>query len=120
MGTFGILFLLCNSFLPLAFSSEKEIVELASKLLIIAAMFQLFDGLQVTIIGILRGLEDVKIPTAITLIGYWIIALPLAYFMAFNMKMETFGIWIALLTSLVFVALCLLWRLNYLVKKNLK
>ncbi|MBX3163782.1 MAG: MATE family efflux transporter [Bacteroidetes bacterium] len=119
MGAFGILFLLLHKLLPLGFSSEKEIVELASQLLLIAAMFQLFDGLQVTVIGILRGLEDVKIPTVITLIGYWIIALPLAYFMAFTMKMETIGIWIALLTSLVFVSLCLLWRLNYLIKKNL-
>lgn len=120
MGSCGLIFLIFNNYLPMAFSSEKKIVELASQLLIIAAMFQLFDGMQVTIIGVLRGLEDVKVPTVITLTGYWIIALPLAYFMAFTMKLETFGIWIALLVSLVFVGLCLLWRLNYLIKKNLK
>ncbi|PBQ33115.1 MATE family efflux transporter [Sphingobacteriaceae bacterium] len=120
MGTFGILFLIGHKYLPLAFSIEPQIIELASTLLIIAAMFQLFDGMQVTIIGILRGLEDVKVPTLITLIGYWVIALPLAYFLAFKIKLETMGIWIALLSSLVFVAVALYWRLTHLIRKNLK
>jgi len=120
MCAFGVLFLLFSESLPLAFSADPQIVSLAAKLLIIAAMFQLFDGMQVTIIGILRGLNDVKFPTIITLTGYWLLALPLAYFLAFNRKLETVGIWIALLVSLVFVAGLLLWRLSYLIKKNLK
>lgn len=120
MGAFGILFLVAHNYLPLAFSIQPEIIELASSLLIIAAMFQLFDGMQVTIIGILRGLEDVKVPTMITLIGYWVIALPLAYFLAFKVKLETIGIWIALLASLVFVSVALLWRLTYLIKQKIK
>ncbi len=118
MGFFTILFLVLSNYLPLAFSNEKQIIELASKLLIIAALFQLFDGTQVTLIGILRGLEDVKMPTLITLIGYWIIALPFAYVLAFKLKMETFGIWIALLTSLIFVAIGLFLRFKYILKKN--
>jgi MATE family multidrug resistance protein len=120
MSTCGILFLIFNHQFPKAFRAEPAIVDLAASLLIIAAMFQLFDGLQVTIIGVLRGLEDVRWPTAITLVGYWVIALPLAYLLAFNFHLQTIGIWIALLSSLMFVALCLLWRLNYLLKKNLK
>ncbi len=117
MGGFGLIFLLLNSLLPLGFSREKEIVELASSLLIIAAMFQLFDGLQVTVLGILRGLEDVKIPTVIVLIGYWVLAIPLSYFFAFNLQMETKGIWIALLLSLVFVAVLLFARMFYVFKR---
>ena len=119
MGFFGLLFLVLSSVLPSAFSNEVQIVQLAAKLLVIAAMFQLFDGIQVTAIGALRGLEDVKYPTVITLVGYWLIALPLAYFLAFTLKMETVGIWLALLASLVFVAVALFWRFNFLVKKNL-
>ena len=119
MAFFGVVFLLLSSILPLGFSNEVQIIELASKLLIIAAMFQLFDGIQVTAIGALRGLEDVKYPTVITLVGYWVIALPLAYFLAFTMKMETVGIWIALLAALIFVAIALFWRFNFIVKKNL-
>lgn len=118
MGAFGLVFLLAHKYLPMVFSTEPEIIEMASSLLIIAAMFQLFDGMQVTIIGVLRGLEDVNAPTIITLVGYWIIALPLAYFLAFRLKMETVGIWIALLSSLVFVAAGLFWRLNYLIRKH--
>lgn len=118
MGAFGLLFILLNRYLPMVFSMESQIIQMASSLLIIAAMFQLFDGMQVVIIGILRGLEDVRIPTLITLVGYWIIALPLAYLLAFTFRLETMGIWIALLCSLIFVAGGLLWRLNYLIKKT--
>ena len=120
MGGFAILFLMINNFLPKVFSSDLQIVNLASKLLIIAALFQLFDGIQVTIVGILRGLEDSKIPTLISLVGYWIIALPLAYWLAFILKLETVGVWIGLLVSLIFAAIVLFWRLNYLINKNLK
>lgn len=120
MGGFTILFLMINNFLPKVFSSDLQIVNLASKLLIIAALFQLFDGIQVTIVGVLRGLEDSKIPTLISLVGYWIIALPLAYWLAFILKYETVGVWIGLLVSLIFVALVLFWRLNYMINKNLK
>jgi MATE family multidrug resistance protein len=93
---------------------------MASGLLIIAAMFQLFDGMQVTIIGILRGLEDVKVPTVIALVGYWVIALPLSYFFAYILKFETPGVWFALLTSLMFVAGTLYLRLKHLIRKNKK
>lgn len=120
MASFGLIFSALHSYLPLAFSTEPAVISLASVLLIIAAMFQMFDGMQVTIIGILRGLEDVRIPTLITLVGYWVIALPLAYFLAFTLQMETVGIWIGLLTALVFVAVLLLWRLTHLIKKNLE
>jgi MATE family multidrug resistance protein len=119
MGAFGILFLIFRNVLPMGFTDNKNILELSSNLLIIAAMFQLFDGLQVTVIGMLRGLEDTKVPTYITLVGYWIIALPLAYLLAFVVKWEVIGIWIALLTSLVVVAMSVYLRFNYLVKKNL-
>ncbi len=119
MGSAGLLFALFNKYLPLAFSHEPQIVALAADLLIIAAMFQLFDGLQVTLLGVLRGLEDVRVSTVVTLVGYWVIALPLAYFLAFTCKMETIGIWIGLLASLVFVAMGLYWRFRYLVRKHL-
>lgn len=119
MGGFGLLFLLVNRFLPMAFSTEPAIVEMAASLLVIAAMFQLFDGMQVTIIGILRGLEDVRVPTLIALVGYWLVALPLAYYLAFGLKMETHGIWIALLISLALVSGGLWWRLRYLIRKHL-
>jgi len=118
MGSCGVLFLIFNNYLPMAFSGEPQIILLAAKLLIIAAMFQLFDGMQVTILGVLRGLADVKIPTIIAVVGYWLIAIPLAYFLAFVLNMETIGIWIGLLVALVVVSAGLLWRLRYLFAKH--
>lgn len=90
--------------------------DITSNLLLIAAVFQLFDGLQVTSIGMLRGMEDVKFPTYITLIGYWVLALPLAYLLGFVFKMEVIGIWWALTSSLVFVGLILYWRFRKLAR----
>jgi MATE family multidrug resistance protein len=118
MGFFGIVFLTFRTILPLGFTNNEEIIALSSNLLIIAALFQMFDGLQVTVIGILRGLEDVKAPTIITLVSYWLIALPLAYFLAFKLSLETVGIWIALLVSLVIVAVSLFLRFRYLLRKH--
>jgi MATE family multidrug resistance protein len=80
----------------------------------------LFDGLQVTMIGILRGLGDVKVPTYVTLVAYWIIAIPLAYLFAFPLGMKTPGIWFALLVALALVAVALAWRLFVLIKRNAK
>jgi MATE family multidrug resistance protein len=110
MGFFALIFTIFNNALPRLFTNDPDILDLSSSLLLIAAVFQLFDGLQVTSIGMLRGMEDVKFPTYITLIGYWILALPLAYILGFVCKMEVIGIWWALTFSLVFVGLILYWR----------
>lgn len=117
MGFFAVVFASFSHVLPKIFTNDDQILKLSSSLLIIAAFFQLFDGLQVTSIGILRGVEDVKLPTYITLIGYWIIALPLAYFLGFTLKMEVIGIWLALSFSLVFVGVALYWRFWHLMRK---
>ncbi|MFO0356338.1 MAG: MATE family efflux transporter [Sphingobacteriaceae bacterium] len=119
MGSAGLIFLALHNYLPMIFSTEKEVVELAAQLLLIAALFQLFDGLQVTVIGILRGVEDVKIPTVITLVGYWLIALGLAYVLAFTFEMKVIGVWIGLLIGLIFVGMSLFWRFRYLYRKHL-
>ncbi len=117
MGSFTLLFLALHTVLPQFFSEDKEIVGMAANLLIIAALFQLFDGLQVVAIGILRGFEDATFPTIITLLGYWGIALPIAYYLAFSYHLNVVGIWIGLLVSLIFVALGMLWRVRYQVRK---
>lgn len=117
-GTFGIIFLVFHKLLPLIFSTDPAIIELAATLLIIAAMFQLFDGLQVVLIGILRAMQDVRIPTYVTLIAYWLISLPLGWLLAFKFDLGTVGIWIALSTSLILVAISLAWRLHYLLNKK--
>lgn len=116
MTFFAIIFTLFSHVLPTFFTNDKAILDITSNLLLIAAVFQLFDGLQVTSIGMLRGMEDVKFPTYITLIGYWVLALPLAYLLGFVFKMEVIGIWWALTSSLVFVGLILYWRFRKLAR----
>ncbi|TAH15922.1 MAG: MATE family efflux transporter, partial [Runella slithyformis] len=84
---------------------------------IIAGFFQLSDGIQVVALGALRGLNDIKVPTFITLVAYWVIALPLSYVLAFTLKMDVTGIWIALSAGLTFSAVFLTFRFYRLLKK---
>lgn len=120
MLTMALIFLILHQQLPLLFSKEPNIIHMASNLLLFAAMFQLFDGTQVTALGILRGMEDVKFPTYITFIGYWIIALPLAYIFGFILNLQVYGVWLSLSIALLFVALALYLRIKYLMKQRIQ
>jgi MATE family multidrug resistance protein len=82
-------------------------------------LFQFFDGIQVTGLGVLRGLSDVKVPTVIALTAYWIIALPLAYYLGFVAKLGINGIWYGLTAGLIFSAVTLYTRFNYILKKQI-
>ncbi|MAU64163.1 MAG: MATE family efflux transporter [Flavobacteriaceae bacterium] len=96
---------------------NKEVIMIASELLIIVALFQIFDGLQVVILGALRGMQDVKIPTIITFIAYWLIGFPICYYLGLYTPLKSTGIWIGLLVGLAFASIMLYIRFNYLTKK---
>lgn len=116
---FAIMFIVLRGWLPAIYVDDLEVIFLASQLLIIAALFQLSDGMQVVILGALRGLQDVKIPTLICFIAYWIIGFPISYFLGKQENMGSMGIWIGLLAGLSFSALMLYIRFNYLSKRLL-
>ena len=116
---FAIMFIVLRGWLPTIYVDDLEVIFLASQLLIIAALFQLSDGMQVVILGALRGLQDVKIPTLICFIAYWIIGFPISYFLGKQENMGSMGIWIGLLAGLSFSALMLYIRFNYLSKRLL-
>jgi MATE family multidrug resistance protein len=97
---------------------ETEVINLSANLLIIAAFFQLFDGLQVTALGALRGIEDVKIPTIAALISYWIISLPIGYFVGIYLGYGAEGVWFGFLIGLISAAILLIYRFKYLIKKE--
>lgn len=84
---------------------NEEIEQLAVSLLLIAALFQLSDGIQVVALGVLRGISDVNIPAVITFVAYWVISLPLGYFLAFKFNLGADGVWLGLLGGLSFAAL---------------
>jgi MATE family multidrug resistance protein len=113
----ALLFIGFKDHLPWIFTKDKQVASYASSLLVIAAFFQLSDGLQVVCLGALRGMKDVKLPTAITLVAYWIIGLPVSWLFAFPMKMGVEGVWYGLMLALTIAAVLLFWRFNYLSKK---
>jgi multidrug resistance protein, MATE family len=92
-------------------TQDIEIIHLSMILLLFAASFQFFDGLQVALIGVLRGLNDTTIPTILVSLAYWLVAIPIGYFLAFNMQMGVYGIWSALILGLVLVSLVLYIRM---------
>ncbi|NNK76900.1 MAG: MATE family efflux transporter [Maribacter sp.] len=98
-------------------ADNTEVIFLAGQLLLVAAFFQISDGIQVVVLGALRGLQDVKIPTLITFIAYWIIGFPISYYLGLFTDFGSIGIWIGLLTGLSASAIMLYIRFNYLTKK---
>lgn len=115
----GIMFFLLRKVLPEFYISNAEVIEKASVLLIIAALFQIFDGVQASGLGILRGLKDVKIPMITTFISYWAIGIPLGYFLGIGIGLNAVGVWIGLMTALGLVAATLSLRFNFLSKNIL-
>lgn len=126
---FALLFLAFHQVLPKLylnlddannFSDNSEVIAIAAKLLLLAAIFQLSDSVQVMVLGALRGLQDVKIPTLITFIAYWLIGFPISYFLGKEEAYASFGIWIGLLVGLTAAAIMLYIRFNYLTKRLIK
>lgn len=113
MGFAGIIFIAFHNLLPKLYISDTNVITIASQLIIIAALFQLSDGTQAVGIGILRGLTDVKGPTIITFIAYWVISLPAGYLLGFPLNLGVNGVWIGLLIGLTVSAIFLTIRFNY-------
>ena len=123
---FAILFLVFHNLFPKIyvdlndtsnFADNTEVVAIAAKLLLAAAVFQLSDSAQVIILGALRGLQDVKIPTLITFIAYWLIGFPISCYLGKEDAYGSFGIWIGILVGLTTAAILLYIRFNYLTKR---
>lgn len=126
---FALFFILFNGELPKIFldynsvtdfADNHEVVAIAAQLLIIAAIFQFTDALQVVALGALRGMQDVKIPTVITFVAYWIIGFPISYYLSMETSLESMGIWIGLLAGLSASGIMLFIRFNYLSKKLIR
>lgn len=105
---------------PINAIDNHEVVAIAATLLLLAAVFQISDSLQVVALGALRGLQDVKIPTIITFISYWIIGFPISFYLGKETAFGSVGIWLGLIAGLTFAAILLFVRFNYLTKKLIK
>jgi MATE family multidrug resistance protein len=123
---FALLFVALHQYLPYLFlnmndaalvAENAEVIRIAATLLIVAAVFQISDGVQVVVLGALRGLQDVKIPTIITFVAYWVIGFPISYYLGIHTDLKATGIWIGLLAGLTAAAIFLYLRFNYLTNK---
>lgn len=118
MSACAILFVLVHDIVPGYYIDDEEVIGIAGSLIIIAGFFQLSDGVQVVGLGNLRGMSDVKVPTVITLVAYWGLAMPISYVFGFVLDFGPEGIWYGLLTGLTTAAVFLYFRFKKLSKRK--
>ena len=110
----ALVFIIFRNYLPVLYVDDSSVINIASTLLIIAGLFQISDGIQAVGLGILRGIRDIKKPTIVTFISYWIISIPLSYFLGIEYGYGVYGIWIGLSIGLTLAAIFHVTRFNYL------
>jgi multidrug resistance protein, MATE family len=103
-----------------AFNGDPAVVGLTSNLLLIAGLFQIADGVQVTAMGGLRGLADVRAPMIFAFTFYWLCAIPIGYLAAFELGAGAVGIWAGLATGLFIAAITLTIRFWLLTRPGRK
>ena len=120
MSISAFIFIVFRDILPSFYVDDYEVISLASSLLIIAGFFQLSDGIQAVGLGILRGIRDTKIPTLVTFISYWVIAVPLSYYLGIISDYGLFGVWVGLSVGLTIAAVFHVLRFNYLTSAKMQ
>ncbi|GAB4328831.1 MAG: MATE family efflux transporter [Flammeovirgaceae bacterium] len=116
----SLIFVIWRYYLAELHSQDLQVIQIAASLLLIAALFQLFDGTQVVSLGALRGIADVRFPTFMVLIAHGFITVPVSYFLTFTLEFREVGIWIGFLLGLAVAAILLLYRFEVISKRMLK
>ncbi len=117
MVSMGIVFITGRYYLPLLFTVDPAVVNVAAGLLVIAAFFQIFDGLQVIILSTLRGMADVKLPMFLAFFAYLVVGIPTSYLLAFQFHFGAQGIWYGYLAGLAFASVLFYFRFNIIYRK---
>lgn len=117
MAAMGILFVVLRNQLPLLFTNDPAVIKVAATLLIVGAVFQIFDGVQVVLLGALRGMADVRIPMFIAFFSYIIVSLPISYILSHVFNFGYAGVWIGYIFGLSTAALLFGLRLKYQLHK---
>jgi len=107
------LLILLRNFLPQFYSSDPEVLQYTAVLMVAAGIFQMPDGMQATALGALRGIKDVNIPTVVAFVAYWVIAVPLCYFLGVYLGKGPLGVWMGLTVGLVLASIALYWRFRH-------
>jgi MATE family multidrug resistance protein len=109
MSLSALTFLVAPDAILRVFTSEPSVIAVGTGLLAIAAVFQLFDGVQVVSTGVLRGSGDTRTSMLVSLVGYWLVSLPLAAFLCFSLDFGVYGLWAGLTLGLVLAAFALVF-----------
>ena len=118
-GTFcAIAFVVFRNLLPKAFNDNLLVLQMTSTLLLFAAVFQISDSTQAISAGLLRGIKDVKAPTLLIGVAYWVVGIPLGYILSFHYKLGAAGMWIGLITGLTLASIFLISRFLSMTRKR--
>lgn len=117
MALCGIAYIVFRNYIPIIYTQDPLVREMAATLLIMSALFQVFDAMQLASLACLRALADVKIPLIFSIISYYLVSLPMGYFFGFTLNMGPVGVWIGLLLGLAFAGILFMSRFNSLSKK---
>jgi MATE family multidrug resistance protein len=118
MAIFAIIFLSAGRTIAGWFVANAAVTTLAAHLLLIAGFFQIFDGVQITSAGALRGFEDTRTPMVIAFLSYWVVGLPISYLAAFKFGYGPLGIWCGFVVGLALAATALVARVLRRVKRG--
>lgn len=118
MTLMGLFFIITRNFLPHLFTADPEVIKIASGLLIIAAIFQIFDGLQVIMLSTLRGMADVKVPMIFAFVAYLLVGIPTSYVLTFIFNVGPQGIWFGYLVGLGTAGILFYFRFKRIFRKR--
>ncbi|MEL7589649.1 MAG: MATE family efflux transporter [Prolixibacteraceae bacterium] len=116
MSLMGLLFIVLRNYLPYLFTDDTGVIRIAAGLLVVAALFQVFDGVQVILLAALRGLADVKVPMWMAFFSYTLVGLPVCYGCAFVLNFGAWGIWAGFLAGLAVAAFLFGLRLKKIIR----
>lgn len=114
----ALLFIVLPAELAGLYTNSAEVIALAALLLPIAGLFQVFDGLQVVSMGLLRGLADTRVPMLVSVVGFWCIGIPVSLWLGFARDLGAPGLWWGFVAALGMVAIILLARLKHLERRE--
>lgn len=114
----ALFFLIGGAWLSELFIGDAEVVSIAASIFVVVGLFQIFDGAQVVTLGALRGMSDVNAPMVITFIAYWVVALPVGYWIGIGFDEGSVGVWSGLAVGLLGAALALFARLRKRLQAN--
>jgi MATE family multidrug resistance protein len=114
----ALAFIIFRFQLPSLFNKNVQVMEMASLLILLAAIFQISDSTQAIGAGLLRGIKDVKLPTILITVAYWVIGIPLGYVLAFPFRMGAAGMWLGLIAGLTMASLFLMSRFLKMVRNH--